>query len=100
MVDYKNAYEKKYGPPVSTFGGHAYDSLWIIINAMKAKKVTPDMDLQKARDLIRDGIEATKNWVGVHGVFNMTATDHVGLDKDKSLSILSVDKAGKIVPYK
>jgi len=100
VLDYKNAYEKKYGPPVSTFGGHAYDALWIVINAMKAKKVTPDMDVQKARDLIRDGVEATKNWTGVHGVFNMTAKDHVGLDKDKSLSILTVDKAGKIAPLK
>jgi branched-chain amino acid transport system substrate-binding protein len=95
---YKKAYESKYGPPVSTFGGHAYDALWIVINAMKKAKVTPDMDLQKARDLIRDQIEKTHGFVGIHGVFNMSPTDHCGLDKDKSLEILTV-KNGKIVPY-
>lgn len=99
VSDYKKEYEGKHGPPVSTFGGHAYDSLWIVINAMKAKKVTPDMPLDKARDLIRDGVEETKGWIGVHGEFNMSPKDHVGLDKDKSLMILTVVEGGKIVPY-
>jgi branched-chain amino acid transport system substrate-binding protein len=99
LVDYKNAYEKKYGPPVTTFGGHAYDALWILVNAMKAKKITPDMPLDKARALIRDGIEETKGWIGVHGEFNMSPTDHTGLDKDKSLEILTVAEGGKIIPY-
>ncbi|MEW6113204.1 MAG: hypothetical protein AB1664_13825, partial [Thermodesulfobacteriota bacterium] len=99
LVDYKNAYEKKYGPPVTTFGGHAYDALWILVNAMKAKKVTPDMPLDKARAAIRDGIEETKGWIGVHGEFNMSPTDHTGLDKDKSLEILTVAEGGKIIPY-
>jgi branched-chain amino acid transport system substrate-binding protein len=100
VSDYKAAYEKKYGPPVSTFGGHGYDSLWLVINAMKAKKVTPDMTLEKARNLIRDGIEETKGWIGVHGVFTMSPTDHCGLDKEKSLMILTVEQGGKIVPWK
>lgn len=98
LVAYKGAYEKKYSPPVSTFGGHAYDSLWIVINAMNKKKITPDMDLKKARKLIRDGIEETQKWIGIHGEFNMSKTDHVGLDKDKSMDILRVEKGGKIVP--
>ncbi|MBF0497080.1 MAG: ABC transporter substrate-binding protein [Deltaproteobacteria bacterium] len=97
-VDYKNAYEKKYGPPISTFGGHGYDSLWLVINAIKAKKVTPEMDVAKARQLIRDGLEETKGWVGTAGVFNMSPTDHTGLDKDGSLELLYVDKGGKIIP--
>jgi len=57
------------------------------------------MDIQEARRLIRDGLEETKGWIGVHGEFNMSPTDHVGLDKDKSLEILYVDKGGKIIPY-
>jgi branched-chain amino acid transport system substrate-binding protein len=98
VSDYKTAYETKYRPPVSTFGGHAYDSLWIVINAMKAKGITPDMPLEKARKLIRDGIEETRGWIGVHGRFNMSPTDHFGLDKDTSLQILVVEEGGKIVP--
>ncbi len=98
LSDYKGSYEKLHEPPVSTFGGHAYDALWIVINALKAKKITPDMDLAKARTLIRDGIEETKDWVGTAGKFNMSPTDHTGLDKDGSLELLTVDKGGKIIP--
>lgn len=98
LSDYKAEYEKLYGPPVSTFGGHAYDALWLVINAIKAKKVTPDMDVAKARQLIRDGVEETKDWVGTAGKFNMTAKDHTGLDKDGSLELLTVEKGGKIIP--
>lgn len=99
LMAYKTAYEKKYGPPVSTFGGHAYDALWIILNAIKAKKITPDMDLKQARKLIRDAIEETKGFVGIHGEFNMSPKDHCGLDKDKSMDILIVEQGGKINLY-
>ncbi len=98
LVDYKTEYEKKHSPPVSTFGGHAHDALWLVVNAMKAKKITPDMDLTQARKLIRDGVEETKNWVGTAGHFNMTPKDHTGLDKNDSLEMLTVDKGGKIIP--
>lgn len=96
LMAYKTAYEKEYGPPVSTFGGHAYDALGVVLNAIKMKKVTPDMDLKQARKLIRDGIEETKGWVGIHGEFNYSPKDHTGLDKDKSLDILVVEPGGKI----
>lgn len=96
---YSKAYLAKYAPPVSTFGGHAYDSLWIVLNAMKAKKITPDMDLKKARKLLRDGIEETKGWIGIHGEFNMSDKDHCGLDKDKSLEILYLKGDFTVIPY-
>jgi branched-chain amino acid transport system substrate-binding protein len=51
----------------------------------------------RARGLIRDGIEETSGWIGTGGVFNMNFTDHVGLDKDRSLDMLEV-RGGKIVP--
>ncbi len=86
LSDYKAEYEKLYSPPVSTFGGHAYDALWLVINAIKAKKVTPDMDLAKARQLIRDGVEETKDWVGTAGKFNMTAKDHTAWTRTDRLN--------------
>ena len=32
------------------------------------------------KEKLRAAIEGTKNFVGVGGVFNMSATDHMGLD--------------------
>lgn len=97
LMAYKTAYEKKFQSGVSTFGGHAYDAMWLVVNAMKAKGITPQMDVAKARELIRDGIEEAKGWMGTAGVFNMSPTDHTGLDKDKSLGLLTV-KGSKFVP--
>lgn len=70
---YKTRYEKQTGEPVSTFGGHMYDALMILTQAMKRAK-----SADKAK--VRDEIEKTKGFVGTGGMVNMSATDHLGLD--------------------
>ncbi len=72
LMDYKKKYEAKYGP-VSTFGGHAYDGLFIALNAIDRAN-----SLDKAK--IRDEIENTKGFIGTGGIFNMSPQDHLGLD--------------------
>lgn len=89
LVSYKEAYEKTYNEPVSTFGGHAYDALWIVANALK--KVGDD----PAK--IRDEIEKTE-FVGTAGVFKFSPEDHCGLGKD-AFEMLTV-KDGKFVVLK
>ena len=39
VVDYKKTYEDTAKQPVSTFGGHAYDGLFILVDAMKRANV-------------------------------------------------------------
>jgi len=73
VVGYKKEYETKYGSDVSTFGGHAYDGLFLAVEAIKRAKST-----DKAK--VRNALEATKGYVGTAGVVNMSATDHMGLD--------------------
>ena len=73
VVDYKKTYEQKTGQPVSTFGGHMYDGLMIMVEAMQRAK-----SADKAK--VRDEIEKTKNFIGTGGVVNMSAADHLGLD--------------------
>ena len=89
MVDYKTAYEKKYGEDVSTFGGHAYDALMILVNAIEKA----GFDKEK----VRDAIENTKKFAGTGGVFNFSAQDHNGLKID-AFEMLTV-KDGKFVLY-
>jgi branched-chain amino acid transport system substrate-binding protein len=73
VTDYKKTYESKTNQPVSTFGGHMYDGLMILVEAMQRAKST-----DKAK--VRDEIEKTKGFMGTGGVVNMTAADHMGLD--------------------
>ena len=73
VVDYKSAFEKEFNQPVSTFGGHAYDGLMILVEAIKRANSTDGTRL-------RDAIRATRGFVGTGGLVNMSATDHMGLD--------------------
>ena len=74
LAKYKKEYEAKYEEDVSTFGGHAWDGLQLVIAALR--EVGPD------REKIRDYIENTKNFVGTGGIFNFSPEDHNGLNKD------------------
>jgi branched-chain amino acid transport system substrate-binding protein len=73
VTAYKRDYEAKYQSDVSTFGGHAYDGLMIVVEAIRRAGST---DPEK----VRDEIEKTKGYVGTSGVVNMSPTDHLGLD--------------------
>ena len=74
LLSYKKKFEEKYGP-VSTFGGHAYDALFITVEAVKRAGAID-------RSKIRDEIENTHGFVGTGGIFNMSPTDHLGLSLD------------------
>ncbi len=73
VTAYRNDYEAKFNSAVSTFGGHAYDGLMIVIEAIKRAGST-----DKAK--VRDEIEKTSGYIGTGGIVNMSPTDHMGLD--------------------
>ena len=81
-LEYVFAYELAYGKgSVSTFGGHAWDAGKLMAAAVpvalkKAQPGTPEF-----RAALRDALENTRNVAGAHGIFNMTPTDHLGLDQ-------------------
>ena len=65
VTDYRQATRAPTKQPVSTFGGHAYDGLRILVDAMKRAGSTDPQT-------IRDEIEKTKGFVGTGGVVNMS----------------------------
>jgi len=71
---YLKEYTAKYNEPLSSFGGHAWDAASLLIDALNA--------VGKDRGKIRDHLENRKNFVGQHGVFNMSPDDHNGLGKE------------------
>ena len=72
VTAYKRDYEARYKTDVSTFGGHAYDGLMLVVDAIKRAGST-----DKAK--VRDALESTKGYVGTGGVVNMSPSDHMGL---------------------
>ncbi len=81
-LEYVTAYETAYGKgTVSTFGGHAWDAGHLLMAAIpvalkKAQPGTPEFHAA-----LRDALENVKNVAGAHGIFNMSPTDHLGLDQ-------------------
>jgi branched-chain amino acid transport system substrate-binding protein len=81
-LEYVTKYEAAYGKgSVSTFGAHAWDAgrLMAAAAAQALKKAQPGTP--EFRAALRDALETTREVHGAHGIFNMSATDHLGLDQ-------------------
>ena len=89
LQNYKKDYETKYKEDVSTFGGHAYDAVVLLAKAIE----TSGADKEKTRV----ALESIKGFVGTAGIFNMSETDHNGLNLD-AFEMLTV-KDGKFALY-
>ncbi len=83
VVNYAHTYQQKTGQPVSTFGGHAYDGLMILVDAMKRAKSS-----EPAK--VRDEIEKTKGFIGADGLVNMSPSDHLGLNLASAFHMLEI----------
>ena len=89
---YVAAYEAAHGKgSVSTFGGHAWDAGLLMSAAApvalkKARPGTPEF-----RAALRDAIEQVRELPGAHGIFSMSAADHLGLDQ-RARVMVRIDK--------
>lgn len=75
-TDFIERYTERFGKAPDTFAGHAYDALYIIVEAMKR------LDEGFTAEELRDEIEKTSGFVGIGGVFTFSPTDHNGLSDD------------------
>ncbi|MGH8809339.1 MAG: ABC transporter substrate-binding protein, partial [Noviherbaspirillum sp.] len=73
VVGYNKTYRDKFKAEPSTFGGYAHDALALYVDAVKRAGSTD-------KEKVRTAIEQTKGFVGTTGAFNMSASDHMGLD--------------------
>lgn len=81
----EKGYDKQF--PINTHSGYAWDAIMIVAGAIKKVGTEPEG--------LRKEIESTKNYVGISGIYNITAEDHNGLGVD-SMVIVQV-KDGKFV---
>ena len=80
--EYIKAYEGAHGKgSVSTFGAHAWDAGQILKVAIPTALKAGQPGTPQFRAALRDALEGTKDVVGAHGIFNMSANDHLGLDQ-------------------
>ena len=96
FTEFYDAYTEYTGQPVNTFGGHGWDGLMWVIEALES---LPDgLSLDEQRAGVRDYIETNiVNWPGTAGVFTLTPDDHYGLTYE-SFTWFKVE-GGKWVPF-
>jgi branched-chain amino acid transport system substrate-binding protein len=81
-LDFVKRYEAAFGAGSrNAFAGYTYDGVLLLdaaagVALKKAKPGTPEF-----RAALRDALENVKNVVGTHGVYNLTPTNHNGLDE-------------------
>jgi branched-chain amino acid transport system substrate-binding protein len=76
---YRDVYKYDRQFPINTHSGYAWDAIMIVANAMRKAGTDP-----KA---LRTAIEQTKGYVGVSGVYSLTAEDHNGLGVDSMIMV-------------
>jgi len=98
-TEYVEKYEAANGKgSVSTFGAHAWDAGLLMQAAAtqalkKAKPGTPEF-----RSALRDALEQVHELAGAHGIFNMSPTDHLGLDQRARVMVKIDGGAWKLQP--
>jgi branched-chain amino acid transport system substrate-binding protein len=91
-AEYITKYEAKYGVGSrSTFGGHAWDAYMLLNNAIPVALRKAQPGTKEFRAALRDALEAQKEVVASHGVFNMSAGDHNGLD-NRARTMIRIEK--------
>jgi branched-chain amino acid transport system substrate-binding protein len=89
LTQYTADYEAYTGETVSTFGGHAYDALSMVVIALE--QIDEGLDVAEARADLRDAIEQISGFAGTGGVFTMSTTNHLGMAPGSLAMIEIVD---------
>jgi len=95
---YIGAYEKQYGQKPATFGANTWDAGLLLERAIPValKVAKPGSDAFRAA--LRDALEQERNVVGCQGVFNMSPTNHNGMDERARVLVTVRDGKFRLVP--
>lgn len=74
LLEFVKDYQKHYKAEGDHFGGHAWDAVMLLKNAIERGGDSPAS--------IREKLEKTTQFHGVGGTFTYSANDHAGLGKD------------------
>lgn len=95
---YIKAYEAVHGPgSVSTFGAHAWDSGVLLQAAIPEALKHAQPGTAEFRAALRDALENVREAAGAHGIFNMSPTDHLGLDQRARVMVQIENGTWKLV---
>lgn len=89
LMAFVRDYKKHYNAEGDHFGGHAWDAVMLVRNAINNGAFTAAA--------IRDQLEMTRGFAGIGGNFNYSPQDHAGLGKDAFVLVEVKNKDWMIV---
>ena len=84
LAQYVKDYKTRFKSDISTFGGHAWDAIMLVIKAIEMGKSDKPAD-------IRANLEKIRGFVGTAGIFNFSPEEHNGLD-ETAFEMVTVEK--------
>jgi branched-chain amino acid transport system substrate-binding protein len=78
---YIAAYEKQFGMKPATFGANTWDAGILLERAIPLALRAAKPGTEAFRSALRDALEQEREVVGCQGVFNMSPTNHNGMDE-------------------
>lgn len=88
---YHEMFVAEYGREPDHYGGHAWDALHIVVEAIKRAGTNAD------RAAIRDEIEKTSGFVGIGGIFTYSPEDHYGNSPEAFVMVTIEDGKWKLL---
>ena len=97
-LGYITAYEKQFGSKPATFGANTYDAGLILQRAIPSALRVAKPGTEAFRSALRDAIEGERDVVGCQGVFNMSPTNHNGMDERARVLITVREGRFRLLP--
>jgi branched-chain amino acid transport system substrate-binding protein len=95
---YIAAYEKQFGSKPATFGANTWDGGLLLVRAVPIALKAGKPGTEAFRVALRDALEQERDVVGTQGVFNMSATNHNGMDERARVLVTVRDGKFRLLP--
>lgn len=96
--DYIAAYEKQFGSKPATFGANTWDGGILLQRAIPDALKVAKPGTEAFRVALRDSLEKQRDVVGTQGVFNMSATNHNGMDERARVLVIVKGRKFRLLP--
>jgi branched-chain amino acid transport system substrate-binding protein len=96
--NYIAAYEKQFKQKPATFGANTWDAGIILQRAIPVALAQGKPGTEAFRMALRDAIEKEREIVGCQGVFNMSPTNHNGMDERARVLVTVKDGRFRLLP--
>ena len=95
---YMAAYEKQFGGKPATFGANTWDAALLLERAIPTALKAAKPGTEAFRAALRDALEHERDVVGCQGVFNMSPTNHNGMDERARVLVTVRDGRFRLLP--